>query len=162
MKKYFLYAMTIFLLLIAVQGCRGKEENQPKDEPIETEPDKTAVSDTTDTSDVGDQQILKETVPDIIGTWKGTLDNHSSTLRITEQDSLTFKGRLSTNFREAIHQEVSGKINPENRTITMKDLLHSRYEGTYSAKLSEDFNSMSGTFTMSVDKSKLNFNYKKQ
>jgi hypothetical protein len=92
-------------------------------------------------------QKQAEPLPDITGIWTGKLEYHSSVLKITEQDSLNFKGNITTNFREVINQQVSGKFDPVNKTLTMKDLLHSRYQGTYSAKLSDDLKSFEGTFT---------------
>jgi hypothetical protein len=46
--------------------------------------------------------------------------------------------------------------------MNMTDQLHSRYEGSYSGKLSKDLNIYSGTFTMKVDGKKFSFNLKKQ
>jgi hypothetical protein len=46
--------------------------------------------------------------------------------------------------------------------VSMKDLLHSRYAGTYKGKISEDLNKLSGTFTQNVEKTKFSFNLKKQ
>ena len=152
----------IFLsFLIFLAGCGGEQ----KKEPVQIDngkTDTTQINDTTaemaDTTSPGKEDV---TIPNIVGTWTGKLDNHTSILRITEQDSLNFKGRISTNFREKVNQEVAGKFNPEKMTLTMKDQLHSRYEGTYSAKLSEDMNSMTGTFTITNDKTNLSFNYRK-
>ena len=139
-------------IIISAAGCGEKKETPQIEE--EATVDTTEMIDTTTVEEV--------TIPDITGTWTGKLDAHASTLRITEQDSLSFKGRLSTKFREEINQEVSGKFNPDDRTLTMTDLLHSRYQGTYYAKLNEDLTSMSGTFTMKLDNSNLSFNYTKK
>ena len=139
-------------IIIFAAGCGEKKETPQIEE--EATVDTTEMIDTTTVEEV--------TIPDITGTWTGKLDAHASTLRITEQDSLSFKGRLSTKFREEINQEVSGKFNPDDRTLTMTDLLHSRYQGTYYAKLNEDLTSMSGTFTMKLDNSNLSFNYTKK
>lgn len=157
------FFIAVVTLLLAV-GC-GEREREPGAE------DETEINEGIDTTDLRDTTRMNDTtslgkdaksVPDITGTWSGKLDAHTSTLSITNQDSLTFTGKISTNFREAVHQEVKGKYNPEDRTLTMSDQLQSRYSGTYHAKLSEDMNSMSGTFTMKQDNTKLNFNYTKK
>jgi hypothetical protein len=132
-------------------GCGNGERETPE---TGDQKDKAERTDTT-------ALTKKESIPDVTGVWRGELDDHASTLRITEQNGLTFKGRISTKFRQEINQEVSGELNPDERTVTMKDMLHSRYKGRYSAKLSEDMDSMKGTFTMEVDNSKLSFNYNK-
>jgi hypothetical protein len=141
-------------------GCGDGERETPQTENGQS--DRAERLDTTTEGMDTTALMKKESIPDITGVWKGKLDNHASTLRITEQDGLDFKGRINTKFRQEINQEVSGKLNPDNRTLTMKDMLHSRYEGTYSAKLSENMDSMKGTFIMQVDNSKLNFSYNKE
>ena len=105
----------IFLsFLIFLAGCGGEQKKEPV--PMDNgKTDTTQLIDTTaqmaDTTSLEKENV---TIPDIRGTWTGKLDSHSSTLRITEQDSLSFKGRISTNFREKVNQEVAGKFNPEN------------------------------------------------
>jgi hypothetical protein len=102
------------------------------------------------------------TYPDITGTWSGTLDSRSTKLTISKQDSLTFEGSIFINYREAISQKVSGSFDPEKKTLRMKDLLHSRYQGTYSAKLGDELSSMSGSFTCTADKRRSSFSLKKK
>jgi hypothetical protein len=162
LNQYVFFIAVLTLLLAG--GCGEREREPGTEDEIETNGriDTTEFRDTTmmnDTTRFGKEAM---NVPDITGTWSGKLDAHNSTLRITNQDSLTFTGKISTNFREAIHQEVKGKYNPEDRTLTMRDQLQSRYSGTYYAKFSENMNSMSGTFTMKHDNTKLNFNYTKK
>lgn len=156
----FLFALAIMVLSI---GCGGdKKAESPQ---TENEKSNQTISETDTANEVIDKTKLEkeiEKIPDITGTWVGKLDAHASTLRITEQDSLNFKGRISTKFRQEINQEVSGKINPGKKTLTMRDILHSRYEGTYSAKFSEDMNSMTGTFTITADHKNVNFSYSKK
>jgi hypothetical protein len=44
----------------------------------------------------------------------------------------------------------------------MADQLHSRFQGKYNGKFSEDKTKMSGTFTMNLDGTKVNFNFNKK
>ncbi len=101
-------------------------------------------------------------IPDLKGKWTGTFDKRTTTLRITEQDGMTFKGSITINYREVINQQVSGTINEKTMEVSMKDLLHSRYAGTYKGKVSEDMKILSGTFTQNVEKTKFSFSLKKQ
>lgn len=104
----------------------------------------------------------KKAVLDLKGTYTGTLDSRATTLKITEQTDTTFSGSISINYREAINQKISGKLDQEKMSVTMKDILHSRFAGTYSAKLSEDGKKLSGTFTQNVDKTKTSFSLNKK
>ncbi len=109
--------------------------------------------------------LMKEpavVIPDLKGKWTGTFDQRATTLRITEQDGNSFKGAITINYREVINQQVSGTINEKTMDISMKDLLHSRYAGSYKGKLSEDMKTLSGTFTQNVEKTKFSFSLKKQ
>lgn len=99
---------------------------------------------------------------DLKGTWRGKFDQHATTLKITEMDGNNFKGTITINYREVINQQVSGTIDPATRKVTMKDLLHSRFAGKYSGKVSDNMNSLSGTFTMTLDGSKFQFNLAKK
>ncbi|MCK9424853.1 MAG: hypothetical protein M0Q21_02315 [Ignavibacteriaceae bacterium] len=103
-------------------------------------------------------------VLDLKGTYTGTLDSRATTLKITEQtdSNSTFSGSITINYREVINQKISGKLDQEKMTVTMKDMLHSRYAGTYFAKLSEDGKKLSGTFTQTVDKTKSSFSLNKK
>jgi len=103
------------------------------------------------------EELPKIIIPDMKGNWSGIFDGRSTTLTITEQDSTTFKGNITINYRNPVHQRISGTINPEDNTISMKDLLKSRFQGNYSGKLSEDENKFSGTFTMILDKARYDF-----
>jgi len=98
----------------------------------------------------------------MLGTWSGTFDSRACTLKITKQDSTAFSGSITINYREVVNQSVSGTINVEKNTVSMKDQIHSRYMGTYSGKLSSDIKNMSGTFTITVDKKNLSFNLNKK
>jgi hypothetical protein len=46
--------------------------------------------------------------------------------------------------------------------MKMKDQLHSRFQGKYSGKLSEDADNYTGTFTMNLDGSKFSFDLNKK
>jgi hypothetical protein len=157
-----LFGILIFSLMLLVTGCQEQKKETPQTETGRQLQKDSAVSKEQAKPDSGLAKEQAKPIPDITGTWTGKFDNHSTVLKITEQDSLNFKGFITINYREVINQQVSGKFDPEKKTLTMKDLLHSRYQGTYSAKLSDDLQSFTGTFTMTVDKSKLNFNLKKK
>jgi len=104
----------------------------------------------------------KKAVLDLKGTYTGTLDSRATTLKITEQTDSTFTGSITINYREAVNQKISGKLDQEKMMLTMKDMLHSRYAGTYSAKVSEEGKKLSGTFTQTVDKTKSSFSLNKK
>ncbi|MDP2364309.1 MAG: hypothetical protein Q8M94_11155, partial [Ignavibacteria bacterium] len=101
-------------------------------------------------------------IPDLKGKWTGKFDGRVTTLNITEQDGLTYKGSITINYRDVINQQVSGKINLEKKTFTMNDLLHHRFAGNYSGKISEDLNTLAGTFIQKVDKRQSQFNLKRK
>lgn len=162
MKKYLklLSTFTLFLfigLIFSVQtGCK-KEAEKPVEKQEQVQKTQPPAADT--------QKVVekpKVEYPDLLGKWSGTLYNRKATLKITKQDSTSFSGSLTVFFRENINQQVSGKLNMSNNKITMSDLVHNRAMGKYSGKLSEDGNTMSGTFTMNVDKKNYNFNFVKQ
>lgn len=158
-----LHLIVFLIIAVSLLGCEKRETADEKvipedtlSAPIQTDtltesikPDKTET----------EQQTA---VPDITGTWTGTFDQRPTTLNITQQDNIEFKGKITINYREVINQEVSGKIDPDKNTVTMKDLLHSRYRGKYSGKLSDDKTRYSGTFTMDLDGSKINFSLTKK
>jgi len=153
--------LTAALTILFLTGCGERERETPQ-----TGEDTTAImeGETDTTSQMEDSLALNKEVeiPDITGTWTGKLDAHNSTLRITEQNGLSFKGRISTNFREVLNQEIAGEFDPETRTLKMRDTYQARNMGTYTAKLSEDMSSMTGTFTITHDKKNFSFNYRKQ
>lgn len=134
-------------------GCEKKEAPKQEEKAVETTP-----------QPVVEQPKVEEkkAVLDIKGTYTGTLDSHATTLKITEQTDTTFSGSITINYREAINQKISGKFDQEKMVVTMKDMLHSRYAGTYSAKLSEDGKKLSGTFRQNVEKTKSTFSLSKK
>ncbi len=101
-------------------------------------------------------------IPDVTGTYTGSFDKHGATFKITEQDSTEFKGTLTIAYRKPLTKKVSGSLDVETSKITMKDLIRSRYEGTYTADLSDNGQKITGTFTMKVDKKNYGFSFKKK
>lgn len=101
-------------------------------------------------------------IPNLVGKWTGKFDSRATVLNITKQTDSTFSGKISISYREAINQEVSGTFSPSKMKISMKDLLHSRYQGKYYGSLSKDGKTFSGTFTMNLDKSQFAFNLSKK
>ena len=162
MKKHTFKSLftTMLLLSILVQfGCEKKTEKieQPKEE-VKTE---EVMPDTT--SGIKEPATeVKITIPEIKGTWTGTLNKRETTLTITEQDSVSFRGSITINYRDVINQQVSGKINPDDNTFTMNDLLKHRFAGSYSGKISEDLNTLDGTFLQKVEKKTFPFNLKRK
>lgn len=144
-----IFAINIFL------ACEKKIEQK---EEVKSE----SISE--DTTSVVSEPVVEEpiTIPDLKGKWTGVFDSRSTTLNIAEQTDSSFSGKISINYRQVINQEVKGSFSPTTLKMNMNDQLHSRYEGSYSGKLSKDFSTYSGTFTMKVDGKKFSFNLKKQ
>lgn len=160
--KSLLFSFSLFSFLV-LTGCEQKKPEEvavPKDT-VQVKLEEPAQVDTLakDTTTMKEPEVV---IPDLKGKWSGTLDQRATTLRITEQDGKTFKGAITINYREVINQQVSGSIDEKTMEVKMKDLLHSRYAGSYKAKLSEDMKKLFGTFTQNVEKSKFNFNLTKQ
>ena len=160
LNKRLIAAMTIFAV-IAFIGCEKKTEQQQDGVNGESiSPDTiSAVSESMDNEPVVEEKI---TIPDLKGTWTGKFDNRATTLKITEQTDSSFSGKISINYRQVINQEIKGAISPSTGKISMKDQLHSRYQGKYNGKLSEDGKNFSGTFTMDLDGKKFTFNLNKK
>jgi hypothetical protein len=160
--KSLLFSVAL-LSIISFIGCEQKKPEEvsvPKDSvQVKVEAPAPAETVAKDTTPVKEPEVV---IPDLKGKWTGTFDQRTTTLRITEQDGNSFKGSITINYREVINQQVSGTVNEETMEISMKDLLHSRYAGTYKGKLSEDMEKLSGTFTQNVEKTKFSFSLKKQ
>jgi hypothetical protein len=156
----FSFALFSILILAGCEQKKPEEVSVPKDT-VQVKVEEPAPVDTLakDTATMKEPEVV---IPDLKGKWSGTFDQRATTLRITEQDGKTFKGAITINYREVINQQVSGSIDEKTMEVKMKDLLHSRYAGSYKAKLSEDMKKLSGTFTQNVEKSKFNFNLTKQ
>lgn len=155
MYKKTSYSFSGLLLLLTVSsfsffsGCEKKEA--PK-ETVKT-PAETTPQPLVEQPKVEE----KKAVLDLKGTYTGTLDSRATTLKITDQTDSTFSGSITINYREVRRQTVSGKFSPEKLTLSMNDTQHNRYAGTYSAKLSADGKTISGTFTEKVDKASSSF-----
>ena len=151
----------IILAVIAFIGCEKKTDQQQTEVKSESiSPDTiSAVSESMDSEPVVEEKI---TIPDLNGTWTGTFDKRTTTLTITEQTDSSFSGKITINYREVINQEVKGTVSPSTGKISMKDQLHSRYQGKYNGKLSEEGKNFSGTFTMDLDGQKFTFNLNKK
>lgn len=153
--KQFITAMMV-LSVITFIGCEKKTEQQQNDVNNESN-----VPDTI--SSVNEPVVNEEiAIPDLIGTWTGTFDKRTTTLKITQQTDSSFSGKITINYRQVINQEVKGTISPTTMKISMKDQLHSRYQGKYDGSLSENGNNFSGTFTMDLDGKKFSFNLNKK
>lgn len=164
MSKSFSLIIPLFAVLF-LSSCEQKkpEETTVSKDTVQVKTEEPAPVDTAKKIDtLAEVKEPEIAVPNLKGKWTGVFDQRSTTLRITEQEGLTFKGSITINYREVINQQVSGTINEKTNEISMKDLLHSRYAGTYKAKLSEDKKKLSGTFTQNVDKTKFNFTLTKQ
>lgn len=160
--KSILFSLALITLFVFT-SCEQKktEEVSVSKDTVQVKVEETAPVDTVskETAVVTEPEVV---IPDLKGKWTGTFDKRATTLRITEQDGNAFKGSITINYREVINQQVSGTIDQEKMEVSMKDLLHSRYAGTYKAKLSEDMKQLSGTFTQNVEKTKFSFSLKKQ
>jgi len=145
MRKHISFKMifTVLIIFTAVVyfGCEKKTD----DTEVETDNTKT-----------------ENIIPDIKGTWTGTFDSRSTVLNITEQTDSSFTGKISISYRQAINQDVKGFFSPTTMSMEMIDQLHSRFQGKYNGKLSEDGNKYSGTFIMDLDGSKFSFNLNKK
>ena len=143
----------IIACILFITGCQNKEEKTVQQSPVvQTPPPQTA-----DTTKKAVEQIA-----DIKGKYTGTFDSRATTLDIKEQDSTKFKGSISINYRDVTNQQVAGQFDPKTLKFSMTDLLHSRFQGKYNGKFSEDKTKMSGTFTMNLDGRKVNFNFTKK
>ena len=154
----------IFAAFLFYTGCQSKKEEAkpPEEKTTQAETNKNPTPADTQTVKIKpvEKPIVK--IPDITGTWTGKFDSRATTLKITSQDSTSFKGKITIHYREVINQDVKGSFNPEKLTLNMSDQLHSRYMGKYNAKLSSGMKNLTGTFTLNIDKKKLNFNLTKK
>jgi len=161
-----IYPLLFSIALITLLVFTSCEQKKPAEVPVPKDTllvkvEEPAVIDTQLTV-APTEKALEVTIPDLKGKWTGTFDKRTTTLRITEQDGKTFKGSITINYREVINQQVSGTINEKTMEVSMKDLLHSRYAGTYKGKITEDMKKLSGTFTQNVEKTKFSFSLKRQ
>lgn len=157
------FIIVVFLATtIAFLGCEKKAETpelKQEDTPKVEQP-KVEIPVVDTVKPEMEKPIIQ--IPDLVGKWTGKFDSRATVLNITNQTDSSFSGKISISYREVINQDVSGTISPSKMKISMKDLLHSRYQGKYYGNLSEDGKTFSGTFTMNVDKTKLTFNLSKK
>ena len=154
-----LMILALSITLLAIIGCEKKTDTpEVKEETTQEEP--AQIEETPE--EVTEPVVPVVQIPDLMGQWTGKFDARNTVLNITEQTDSTFKGRITISYREVSNQEVEGTISPSTMRMTMKDLLHSRFRGRYSGKLSEDGKNYSGTFTMDLDKSQFSFNLTKK
>lgn len=154
-----LIILALSITLLAIVGCEKKSDApEVKEETTQEEPAK--IEETPE--EVTEPEVPVVQIPELMGQWTGKFDARNTVLNITEQTDSSFKGKITISYREVINQEVEGTISPSTMRMNMRDLLHSRYKGRYSGKLSEDGKTYSGTFTMDVDKTQFSFNLNKK
>jgi ABC-type enterochelin transport system substrate-binding protein len=149
----------IMALSVLLIGC---DNNKP--EPEAKEKVKSEVKQEAQEVNEGSEVVEKKVKPEIkklMGTWVGTLDKRKATLVISEETDKKFKGKITINYRNPVNQEVEGSYD-ESGSVSMKDMLHSRYKGTYSGKLIEGDSAIRGTFKTLVDKNEFDFILTKQ
>lgn len=152
--------LVLFLVAsIFLIGCNQNEQTEKVEQTVAKQ-DTAKVESKIDTTAQKAAKI--EVVPDLKGFWSGKFDSRETSFSILEQNGLNFKAVITVNYRTVSKQEIEGTLDTVSNKISMKDMLHSRAKGTYSATLSEDSKSMVGVFTMNLDGKKLNFNLKKK
>jgi len=168
MKKRTLLMQLFVVLAILTStiylGCDKRadktEESQDGVNTKEVTSDTTSNGAETKVEQPGEE--MKITIPDITGKWAGTFDKRAIVLTITAQTDSDFAGKITINYKQVINQEVKGSFSPTTMKVSMTDQLHSRYQGKYKGKLSNEGRNFSGTFTMTVDGKQFSFNLNKQ
>ena len=157
------FAVLVMITAVVYFGCEKKTDQS--EDPTDNADIEVITTDTTSggtTTEIEPVEETKITIPDIRGTWAGTFDNKSTVLKITEQTDSSFSGKITISYRQAINQDVKGSFSPATMNMKMKDQLHSRFQGKYNGKLSNDADNYSGTFTMDLDRTKFSFNLNKK
>ncbi|HLG32912.1 MAG TPA: hypothetical protein VI362_07705 [Ignavibacteriaceae bacterium] len=157
MIRNVLFTAFLILAVITFFGCESKTGKSD-----ETGDDVKVEGVIGDTTSGGETAVETVTIPDLKGTWTGTFDRRATTLIIKEQTDSSFSGNIIINYRQVINQEVKGSFSPVSMVMNMTDQLHSRYQGKYDGKLSENADHFSGTFIMNRDGSKFSFNLNKK
>lgn len=161
-KKPMQFILIVFTIItIGFIGCEEKKASRGENETTKVESQPPIVSNKDTLMELTKDSVVV-VIPSVIGKWTGKLNSRPTVLNITSQKDSSFSGKISINYREAIHQDISGTISPTSMNMKMNDLLHSRYQGKYSGKLSSDGNTYSGTFTMDLDGSKSSFSLTKK
>lgn len=156
-KLFKMRLISLFVIgLLLTVGCA--DSNQSSNDHSDSAAKKEDIQET-----IVEKPVVKEEVaPNLLGEWTGKFDSRDATLSIVEQTETSFKGKITVKYRTVSKQDVEGTIDLGSMSVSMKDMLHSRAKGTYSAKLSEDSKSMEGVFTMNLDGKKLKFNLNKK
>lgn len=152
--------ITLILTTLIYIGCEKKEP--PKEETAQNEqvmPKDTLSVAKTDSVPNAKPEIK---MPEIKGTWKGSMTKRATVLEISDVSENKFRGSISIAFKDPLNQTISGTFDAETGTFSMQDLKQHRFQGTYKGTFSKDFNEMSGTFTIKADGQKFNFNLVKQ
>lgn len=160
-ERISLVIMTLIAAFLFSIGCQQKQAEPVKKEEVATQqpaPSQPAV----DTTKKVEEAKPVEPEVTVQGTWNGKLDINPATLKITAVDGNKFSGTINVKAREEVKQNVSGEINKEKLTFTMKDMIAARSAGTYSGTISKDFKTMSGTFFMKLDNVKVKFSFSKK
>ncbi len=153
------FMVLIIFTTVVYLGCEKKTgKTEETNENVKTE--EVATDSASNVTEPVEE--TKIAIPDLTGKWTGTFDKKTAVLTITKQSDSSFTGKITINYREVINQDVKGIYSPTTQKISMIDQLHSRYQGKYNGKLSEDGKNYSGTFTMKLDGSKFLFNMNKK
>lgn len=152
-NSIFTYVLTVLLFAFFLAACGDKKEDEPGSTP------ETPEGEVVDTTEGNEAEAIEDTTmvpevpeaPNMVGTWTGKLDGRATTLVITEQTDTEISGKITVNYRHPVNQTISGSVNPEDLTFTMRDLEQARSAGTYSGSLSEDGLTMTGTFKLNRD-----------
>lgn len=154
-----LLSVLVLLGFFFVIGCQQKQaEPEKKAETVTQQP--AAAQPAQDT--VKKVEEVKAVVPDMKGTWNGTLDGFNATLTVTEQKDKSFSGTVKVTMREAVSKSVKGEINLEKMTLSMRDSGAGRVGGNYSGEFSKDGKSVKGSFTYTETKGKAKFSFSKK
>lgn len=155
MKIFSLVTVMLFSAMLLFTGCK-KEAEKPE---VPAEQPKVEQLKTPEPVEEKEPEIR---IPDLTGTWTGSMSQRATTLKITEQKENEFSGNISMKFRDPINLTVEGTIDPVTLELKMKDTKKHRYQGSYKGKLSEDLETMTGTWTIAADGQTFNFTLKKK
>lgn len=153
-----MFIVIIVFAAITYVGCEQKND-------MAQHPENNKVTANNNNKQIEQSNASVETktlFPDLKGTWSGTFDGRSSVLNILEQSDSSFSGKITTNYRQVMNQDIKGTLTLSKMEITMTDQLQNRSQGKYNAVLSSDMQMISGTFTIDRDGSKYTFNLKKK
>lgn len=155
LSKYLSVLILIGSIVVLSAGCEKKTE-KPGGENVST--------DTTNMAEPEQPEVdtTKIEYPDLTGTWTGSFESHTATFKITGQDGSDFNATLNVAYRQPMNKSISGVIDPATNKITMKDDVKSRYEATYTGKLSDDMKKITGTAHFIVDGNNESFTFTKK